>query len=244
MLLSGCGEKRTVIQGTNIQDLISQNKIKISFYHADIEKIVVKVNNRRLRPFRIWIPTGTILSPNDRNYQNMLCYMDVSIKVDLLASDIELEIPVVCTNISKKIPESGLEFNFHKQSENNELNLFIEKLSRMDIKDIESITRFDTPTYGVMQSAVWIIADNADYNELGTLVNSGQTIYERLFRTPAGERILGTLDIAAAMVLLKKCGVDIESKRIWNDRFYIYKENLQEGTYITSMFKSLIDNSN
>jgi hypothetical protein len=46
---------------------------------------------------------------------------------------------------------------------------------------------------------------------------------QTFFNIPAGSRILGEESIAVAFVLLKKCGIDVESKRIWKDRFYIYE---------------------
>ena len=149
----------------------------------------------------------------------MLCFKDVVEKVNPLASGREIVIPTVCINLPKKIPESGLEFSFHKQSENNELNLFVKNLSEMDSIDIRSITFFDSPSHSEMQAAVWIITDNADYNELGTLVSGGQDLFGTMLDIPPGGRILSPKSIAVAMLLLEKCGIDVESKRIWKDRF-------------------------
>jgi hypothetical protein len=106
IFLYGCSETRADKKVTHIQNLISQNKIKISLAYGSIEKIVLKVDNRRLSPFRIIIPVGTILSFNDRNYQNMLCYEEVVLKINPFVSEKELEIPVVCINMLKKYPKT------------------------------------------------------------------------------------------------------------------------------------------
>jgi len=238
-LLSGC-------EGTSndifIQDLIDKKKIKVYFNYANIEKIGIKVHNRRLRSYWIKIPIGTILSPADNNFQNMLCYTDVVEKVNPHPFSREIEIPTVCINLQKEIPDDGLEFSFHKQSKNKELNLFIKNLAELDTNCIDSITGFDSPNNSEMQAAVWIITDNADYNELGTLVSDGQDLIGTMFDFPPGERVLGPRSTAIAMLLLNKCGVDVKSKRIWNDRFHVY-ENLEESYRIKRLFENFIDSN-
>ena len=184
---------------------------------------------------------GTVLSPNNNSYQNMLCYTEIDLKIKPLASEKKLEIPVVCINMIKKIPENGLQMTFKIQSENDELNYFIKNLSKMSIEDIESITQSTSPTNAQMQSAVWIISDNANYEELGALVTT-ENLLSRWQNIPAGTRVLDAHSVAVALVLLKECGINVESKRIWRDRFIVY-ENLDDGLSIKNPLKSLINRS-
>ena len=59
------------------------------------------------------------------------------------------------------------------------------------------------------QAAIWIVTDNANYDQLGTLVYTG------------GGRVIDEEDTAKALKLLAQAGIDVKSKRIWLDRHRI-----------------------
>ena len=59
--------------------------------------------------------------------------------------------------------------------------------------------------FGVTQAAVWIITDNADYDDLGTLVSgSVGGVETREIREP---------EAAQAMVLMERAGINITKPR-------------------------------
>lgn len=72
-------------------------------------------------------------------------------------------------------------------------------------------------SFGVEQAAVWIVTDNADYDDLGTLVS--RPIYQ-IF---GGTRIINEYEAARAMKICDEAGIDITRKAIWRDREEIIK---------------------
>jgi hypothetical protein len=58
----------------------------------------------------------------------------------------------------------------------------------------------------VKQAAVWIVTDNADYDDLGILVSS-----------PGNTRAIGPEATALAMKICADAGIDITKKNIWRD---------------------------
>ncbi len=68
--------------------------------------------------------------------------------------------------------------------------------------------------YDVLQAAVWIVTDNADYSDMGKLV--------RGFRG-FGQRAIDEEDVTRAMQICEEAGIDITRKAIWRDRKRILK---------------------
>jgi hypothetical protein len=67
------------------------------------------------------------------------------------------------------------------------------------------------------QAAVWIVTDNADYDDLGVLVPPG-----------GGSRVIGETEAARAMQLCEEAGIPMARKAIWQDRPQILR-GLAEG---------------
>jgi hypothetical protein len=66
------------------------------------------------------------------------------------------------------------------------------------------------------QAAVWIVTDNADYDDLGILVASQFGF--------GGSRVINEPETARAMRICDEAGINITRKRIWND-----KETILQG---------------
>lgn len=64
----------------------------------------------------------------------------------------------------------------------------------------------------IEQTVVWIITDNADYGDLGTLVQRS------MFQIYGGTRLIEEYEAAMAMKLCDEAGIDITKKSIWRDR--------------------------
>ncbi len=60
------------------------------------------------------------------------------------------------------------------------------------------------------QAAVWIITDNADYNDLGILVVSQFGF--------GGSRAINENETAQAIKIVNDAGIDITHKMIWKDK--------------------------
>jgi 2-methylisocitrate lyase-like PEP mutase family enzyme len=57
---------------------------------------------------------------------------------------------------------------------------------------------------------VWIVTDNADYSDLGILVDSQSGF--------GGSRVINEQETARAMKICDEAGIDITRKAIWRDR--------------------------
>ena len=69
----------------------------------------------------------------------------------------------------------------------------------------------------VRQAAVWIVTDNANYDALGTLVESfGPVAF-------GGTRVINEEEAARAMQICVAAGINITHKAIWRDRGTILK---------------------
>lgn len=65
-------------------------------------------------------------------------------------------------------------------------------------------------SYLTVQAAVWIVTDNADYDELGTL-------------QLGSSRAIGVDPTVQAMWHCEQAGIDIKKKLIWTDRAFLAK---------------------
>lgn len=236
-LFSNCAGIKEDKEGRFIQDFIDKNKFEITSIEANIENIYIHgIKHSPAEYINIKIPVGTVLSPSLNSFQNMLCYEDIE---RICYSSVDIEIPVVCINLHKNVPEDNVSFTFFKESNNQELNSFIENLSKIDMDEVYAFTVESVSNKEVIQAAAWIISDDANYEELGVLSIGGllSNIEDKygLFRA------IQSQDAAHALMLLKACGIDIKSKKIWNDRFYIYDNIFDSYPETKSNFGSLID---
>ena len=66
----------------------------------------------------------------------------------------------------------------------------------------------------VEQAAVWIVTDDADYDDLGSLVET----FGPVALPGMGSRVIREAQTARAMKILDEAGIDITGKAIWRDR--------------------------
>lgn len=234
-LFSNCGGIKEDKEGRFIQDYIDRNKAEISFTDANIEMIYIHAVKKSLAEYiKIKIPAGTVLSPSMDAFQNMLCYENIE---TTCYGSVNIEVPVICINLDKKVPEGGVSFTFKNKSDNPEINAFIKNLSQIDIDELFNFTEESIDHKEVIQAAGWIISDDANYDKLGTLSRGGIfSDFDPMFR-----RVLDEVDTAQALILLRACGIELKSKNIWNDRFYIYENIYEEYPKTKSAFKNLIE---
>jgi hypothetical protein len=69
--------------------------------------------------------------------------------------------------------------------------------------------------FPVRQAAVWIVTDDADYAELGSLLDSAPMPFRR--------RVIGVGDAARAMARCQQAGIDVRKRAIWKDREILYR---------------------
>jgi hypothetical protein len=140
------------------------------------------------------IPVGSFFVSANPAAQNMVATGE---KKARLTTDgwQKISVPAACANRPKDIPGSGDSFTVQRSPNQEELATLMPVLNKAGA---------GTTT---KQAAVWIITDNADYDDLGILVNS-----------PGNVRAIGAVEAARAMKICADAGIDITKKRIWNDR--------------------------
>ena len=185
------------------KDIISFNessKVIQEIVGSGIRNISLRLKSKVNYPIKVIIPSGTFFVSGTKSAQNMIAtaVTEVLLKDNYWET---IDIPVACANIKKDVPGEKNEFSIKSTSGQKILeNLF------------ENTSTEDQP-YAVIQAAVWIITDNANYDDLGILVMKG--IGWEYF---GGTRLIDEEEAAIAMKLCSEAGLNIKKSRIWQDR--------------------------
>ena len=186
---------KDITEGRDIVDLLKEKKIEIRTQGSGIQSVSVSV--RRLVPYPLIarIPVGTYFVSANPSSQNMVTTAESRIRLE--TGDWESVSPrAACANRPRDIPSSDDRFTVQRSPHQAELAKLMTVLDKAGV---------DTETE---QAAVWIVTDNADYDDLGILVAS-QFGFSRVIRE---------LETARAMSICDEAGIDITRKRIWNDK--------------------------
>lgn len=89
-------------------------------------------------------------------------------------------------------------------------------LNQEELERLLAVLDAENADYPVQQAAIWIITDDADYYDLGTLICEN------------GERAINESQAAEALLLIDKAGIDINNKAIAKDRDRIQDGNTGE----------------
>jgi hypothetical protein len=178
----------------DIVELLENNIIEVEITGKDITGVNLRIRRLVPYPVSVRIPVGSFFVSANPAAQNMVATGE---KKARLATDgwQKISMPAACANRPKDIPDSGDSFTVQRSPNQEELATLMPALNKAGA---------GTTT---KQAAVWIITDNADYDDLGILVNS-----------PGNVRAIGALEAARAMKICADAGIDITKKRIWNDR--------------------------
>jgi ankyrin repeat protein len=187
--------QRDITEGRDIVDLLHEKKIEIQARGDGIRQVSVRM--RRLVPYSIVvrIPVGSFFVSSNPSAQNMVTTGES--KVELTTQEWVSVLPdAACANRPRHIPGSSDAFTVLRSPHQSELAKLMRVLEK---------ARVDTQT---TQAAVWIVTDNADYNDLGILVGGSFN----------GFRVINQLETARAMRICDDAGIDITRKAIWKDR--------------------------
>jgi len=190
-------EAKKDLDGKDIVDLIVEKKIQVKVKGSGIQRMDVSI--RKLVPYalRVRVPVGTYFESGNTSTQNMVSTGET---VTLITTDdwINISPSAACANRPRDVPSDEDRFNVRRSPHQAELARLMTVLDR------------ETNSYPVKQAAVWIVTDNADYNDLGILVNSPYGY--------GGSRSINEEDAAEAMIICRQAGINIRGKRIWSDR--------------------------
>lgn len=214
---------KEITEGGNIVDLLNQMKIEARVLGKNIEEIILHL--RRLVPYQLFvlIPAGTYFKPSKGNIQNMVATIENNI---VLATPAwyDLTVSVACANMNRSVPGDGDTFEIRKSSYQDELERLAPVLNK----------EYVGPQ--IRQAAIWIVTDNASYNDLGTLkirikddlikklINLeaagklSDALKEEMKTIQSGLRVIREREAAYAMKICEMSGIDITKKNIWKDR--------------------------
>lgn len=201
--------QRAAPRENDLVDLLATRQVEAEVTGESIEFVNVKL--RRLVPaaIKVGIPVGLYFVSRNSSAQNMVSTEARSV---LLRDSqwVSVMIPAACTNRSRDIPEGADRFDVARSPQQAELARLMPMLSRAKAN------------FAVTQAAVWIVTDDADYDDLGILTES----YGPLGL--GGSRVIRAAEAARAMKIAEEAGIDVTRKAIWNDREKILQQ-LKEG---------------
>jgi WD40 repeat protein len=192
----------------DITDLIKAGKILAEISGGNIQSVFVRLRKTVPWPLEVVIPAGTYFVCANTKAQNMVSTEDV--RIALKESESEMEnsesIPVACANRPKDIPGGDDRFTIGALPEN----------AGAELEKLMATMRGKNTAYAVKQAAVWIVTDDADYNDLGKLVTRRSRFGDSPHLATSG-RTIQEPETVAAMCLCAGAGVDIKAKTIWRD---------------------------
>jgi hypothetical protein len=197
---------KDLVEGIDIFDLLREKKIEVKVQGSGIESINVSLRKRIPEPITARIPVGTYFASANSGAQNMVTTSEERVRLN---SDEWMDVSpaAACANRPLDIPDEEVSFSVRRLPQQGELAKLMPVLEKAGV---DSETR---------QAAVWIITDDADYDDLGTLVASQFGF--------GGSRVINELETARAMKICEEAGINIRYKRIWGDRAMIL-EGLQD----------------
>ena len=182
------------LRGVNLAVLVTQGKVVAQVTGADISEVHVEIHNHAHRTLKVKIPPGTFFVPRNPSVQGMVATSGKEVELEA-EGDADFDLPAACANRTRSIPSVDDSFDVTQSPQQYELVRLMPRLARAGADEL------------VRQAAIWIITDNANYDDLGILVDS-------FTRT----RVIGPMHAASAMRIVDRAGIDITAKAIWQDR--------------------------
>ena len=193
------------MKGRRILDLIAQNKVRAEVNGSGIEEVELELCRLVKHEVTVLVPVGTFFDSRS-SAQDMVTTDDEEFTLEE-EECISVTVPVACADLDRSVPRSDDTFDILPGSQQEELERLMPLVA-------------DAP-FSVRQAAVWIVTDNADYEDLGTLVSGSIAGF--------GSRVIEENEAAQAMKLVDEAGIDITQKAIWRDRDLIL-QGLKDGT--------------
>lgn len=185
--------------GRDIVDLLADKRIQVKIQGGGIESVSLEIRRLTTHPIRVRIPVGTFFVSRSASAQNMVARTEEL--VELRNTDWTwVSVAAACANRPRDIPDDQNRFTVRRTAASKELQKLMPALSNANVP------------FSVEQAAVWIVTDNADYEDLGILV---QSIGGLGF---GGERVIDESAAARAMRIVDDAGIDITRKSIWSNR--------------------------
>jgi hypothetical protein len=177
-------------------DLLSEKKIEVKTRGAGIESVALELRRLVNHELAVRIPVGTFFVAARASAQNMVTTEERTV---ILRNKgwTSVTVAAACANRPRDIPGQDDTFTIEKSPHQEELQKLMPVLRKAMVG------------FAIRQAAVWIVTDDATYNDLGILVSG---------LGGSGPRVIREGEAARAMKLVDEAGVDITTKAIWRDR--------------------------
>jgi HEAT repeat protein len=177
-----------------IAALVRSRAIVVQGDGIDISELRVHIRNQATEALVVLIPAGTLFVARDPKTQNMVVSRLATVLVAPGATA-NATLKVASANRTRSIPREGDLFDLVLAGPSQELARL---MLSPQLGQLESLQ---------VQAAVWIVTDNATYSELGILRNSQSMA-----------SAIGAFNATAGLRACQRAGIDIASRRIWDDR--------------------------
>jgi hypothetical protein len=192
---STSGLAATVQVPNHIADLVAEGLITVNISGVGIDALALHIQNNTANPQQINIPAGTYFVAMDPSTQNMVVRHSNSTLIQP-HSGVDITLDAACANLHRNEPSNKDTFSILPTSEQPELTKVIDTLNS------------SKADYAIEQAAIWILTDNATFDELGMLVRDSRF----------GPPLIKENEAVRAMMLIDEAGVDILKYAIWGDR--------------------------
>jgi len=191
----------------DLVNLIMRNKVEVEVNGSGIEAVSVRIRRRFPTDLKVFIPVGTFFVSGRTSAQNMVTTTE---RVVELQTDgwVTSQVAAACANRPRDVPGSGDTFTVQRSPNQGELELLM------------PVLRSAGAGTEIRQAAVWIVTDDATYDDLGVLVSVPMGMPSGY----GGSRVIGELHAATAMRICADAGIDVTRKAIWRDRARILRE--------------------
>lgn len=145
-------------------EAVKKKYIRFSGNGNSIQSSFIQIENLTDLELDLTIPPGTFLISKSGSCQNMVLTnpQDIVLRANDTYSG---NVNTACMNIHRNIPDGDNIFGIAQRPSNHLLSKVITLLNEKNCR------------YNVIQAAIWIITDNADYYDMGILQNQS---YERV----------------------------------------------------------------
>jgi len=144
-----------------VSDALKQKHIELSANGSSIQSSVITLKNLKDATVTVSFPPGTYLSAKSKSVQNMAIINQPD--VTLRAGETKTIYPnTCCMNLHRDIPESGNGF------------VLAQHPASALVSKVITLLNEGHYSYPVRQAAIWIVTDNATYNDV-CILRSGNT---------------------------------------------------------------------
>lgn len=187
----------------DIVDLVESGAVEVQAQGGGIESLRLRLRATRPGPLKVNVPIGTFFVADNTSTQDMIARAASTVTLSG-TKWVTLDVAVACANRPRDVPDGNDTFKVQRSPHQDELQRLMPRLRAAGVG------------FAVEQAAVWIVTDDANFDDLGVLEESS-------FPGIDGRRVIDERDAARAMQIVDGAGVDITVKSIWADRAAIRK---------------------